>query len=45
MMFDGDPRTEPAEELAREWGYDECDESWGAVVGWASGLLRDDDDD
>ncbi len=40
-----DVSGEAAEQLAREWGYDECDESFGAIVGWAAGILHEDLDD
>lgn len=42
LGFD-DVDPEDAEALARSWGYDELDESWGAVLGWAAGLLHEDD--
>ena len=34
-----------AESLATEWGSDSSNEDWGAMVGWAAGLLHDGSDD
>ncbi len=44
LPFDDVP-TEAAESLAQSWGYSECDESWSAIVGWATGLLHDGSND
>ena len=40
-----DEELTDAEDLAREWGYDELSESWGPMVGWAAGTLYDGSDD
>ena len=40
-----DVSSSAAEELARSWGYSEVNDSWGAMVGWAMGLLHDGSDD
>ena len=42
--FDDVPSS-VAEELARDWGFDETSDAWGAMVGWAAGLLHDGSDD
>ena len=44
LGFD-DVNPAAAERLAREWGYDELDESWGAMLGWATGLLHEEIDE
>ena len=40
-----DVAPEAAEALARDWGYDETDDVWSAILGWAAGLLHDGSDD
>ena len=44
LPFD-DVSAEAAESLAQSWGYSECDETWSAMVGWATGLLHDGSND
>lgn len=44
LGFDDVP-PEAAESLARSWGYSDLDESWGAMQGWANGLLHEETDD
>lgn len=36
-----DEEQSDAEDLAHEWGFDETDDCWGAMVGFASGLQYD----
>jgi len=40
-----DVKPEAAERLVAEWGYDETSETYGAMLGWATGLLHDGSDD
>ena len=40
-----DVTQEEAESLATEWGGDSSSEDWGAMVGFAAGLLHDGSDD
>ena len=40
-----DVKPEAAERLVAEWGYDETSETYGAMLGLATGLLHDGSDD
>ena len=44
LRFDDIPDG-AAERLAESWGRDPSSEDWGAMVGWAAGLLHDGSDD
>ena len=36
-----DVSDDAAEQLVRDWGYDETSDAWGPLCGWATGLLHD----